>query len=93
MSTVHGLRLLPGGEELAAPTDETLLQTVLKAGLNWPSSCRNGTCRVCIGQLVRGTVLYRVEWPGLLPEEKAGGAVLPCVACPTSDVVLGPSAD
>jgi ferredoxin len=93
MTKVHGLRLLAGGQELAAPASQTLLQTVLKAGLSWPSSCRNGTCRVCIGQMERGTVRYRVEWPGLLPEERAGGAVLPCVACPTSDVVLGPPAD
>jgi hypothetical protein len=32
---------------------------------------------------------YRIAWPGLLPEEKAGGWVLPCVAYPLSDVVLG----
>jgi ferredoxin len=35
---------------------------------------------------------YAIEWPGLTPEEKAEGCVLPCVAYPASDVVLqGPA--
>ena len=53
-----------------------------------PSSCRNGTCRTCMCKLVSGTVDYNVEWPGLLPEEKAEGYVLPCVAKPCSNVKL-----
>ena len=73
---------------LDAPTSHTLLQTLQRAGVPWPASCRNGSCRACIGQLAGGTVRYRVEWPGLLPEEKAQGCVLPCVAEPCSDVVL-----
>lgn len=68
--------------------DRPLLQSMESGGVDWPSSCRNGTCRTCIGQLVSGTVRYEVEWPGLLPEEKEQGYVLPCVAHPCSDVVL-----
>lgn len=93
MTTGFTLRLQPGGEVLPAPADTSLLQAVHRAGLAWPASCRNGTCRACIGHLASGSVRYRVEWPGLLPEEKAAGAVLPCVACPTSDVVLAPRLD
>ena len=33
-------------------------------------------------------VRYRIEWPGLSPEEKAAGCILPCVALPTSAVVM-----
>lgn len=80
---------LPGMKRsLDAPASETLLQTLLRAGELWPASCRNGSCRACIGRLGAGTVRYRVEWPGLLPEEKAQGCVLPCVAEPCSDLVL-----
>jgi ferredoxin len=82
------LNLPDHGLSLPADTRHTLLQTLLRAGVAWPASCRNGTCRACIGQLVDGSVRYGVEWPGLLPEEKASGAVLPCVAFPTSDVTL-----
>jgi ferredoxin len=53
-----------------------------------PSSCRNGTCRTCICQLVSGEVHYTLEWPGLSAEEKAEGLVLPCVARPLTHVVL-----
>ncbi len=56
--------------------------------MDWPSSCRNGTCRTCLGQMVSGSVRYDIEWPGLTPEEKAEGYVLPCCAFPESDVVL-----
>jgi hypothetical protein len=39
-------------------------------------------------RLVSGAVTYRMEWPGLLAEEKEEGWILPCVAYPTSDVVI-----
>jgi ferredoxin len=82
------LHLAEGGHALPASNHRTLLQTLQAASLPWPASCRNGSCRACIGQLVSGSVRYGVDWPGLLPEEKACGAVLPCVAYPTSDVCL-----
>ena len=68
------------GERFDLPEQQTLLQSAERAGLAWPSSCRNGTCRTCLKPLRAGSVSYRIEWPGLLPEEKAGGWVLPCVA-------------
>ncbi len=76
------------GLVLQAPGQRTLLQTLQAAGVPWPASCRNGTCRTCIGRLTEGQVRYGVDWPGLLPEEKTAGAVLPCVAYPLSDVRL-----
>jgi ferredoxin len=92
-STAFRLLLPDTGVTLAAPADSTLLQTLLRAGGVWPASCRNGSCRVCIGRLVRGRVRYAIEWPGLLPEEKASGCVLPCAAFPLEDVELsGPGA-
>ncbi len=39
-------------------------------------------------RLEQGRVRYQIEWPGLLAEEKAEGWILPCVACPESDLVL-----
>ncbi len=85
---VFKLHLPASNRTLDARGSDSLLQTLLRAGEDWPASCRNGTCRACIGRLGSGTVRYRVEWPGLLPEEKTQGCVLPCVAEPTSDVVL-----
>lgn len=86
---VHRARLQPSGRAFDAPADRTLLASAAAAGIELRSSCRNGTCRTCLRPLQGGQVHYRIEWPGLLPEERTGGWVLPCVAYPLSDVVLG----
>ena len=80
--------LLPHRLTFEARADESLLKAGLRAMAPVRSSCRNGTCRTCICHLDEGTIVYEIEWPGLTREEKAEGLVLPCVARPTSDVVL-----
>lgn len=69
-------------------TNQPLLHSMEQGGLDWPSSCRAGNCRTCLGKLLSGRVRYEMEWPGLSAEEKAEGYVLPCVAYPCSDVLL-----
>jgi ferredoxin len=78
----------PDGQQVDAWTHQPLLTSLEQGGVDWPSSCRNGTCRTCFAQLVSGEVRYEIDWPGLSAEEKAEGCVLPCVAFPCSDVVL-----
>jgi len=82
------VRFEGGNAAFAAGSDEALLYAAARAGLELPSSCRNGTCRTCMCQLVSGEVAYRIRWPGLLPEEKAAGWILPCIAHARSDLVL-----
>ena len=82
------LTIQPAAWQLPVPAGQTLLRAALAAGIRLPSSCRNGTCRACLCQLLRGEVRYTVEWPGLLAEEKQAGALLPCVAVPQGDVVI-----
>jgi ferredoxin len=77
-----------GPHTIVAREDETLLAAALRAGLEVPSSCRTGTCRTCIALLERGEIHYLVEWPGLIPEERAQGWILPCVAQARSDIAL-----
>lgn len=76
------------GTQCDAWPDQPLLASLEQGGIDWPSSCRNGTCRTCICLLTQGQVRYEMDWPGLAPEEKAEGWVLPCVARPVSDVTL-----
>lgn len=83
-------QVLPGQVGFAAPASLSLLESALLDGVSLPSSCRNGTCRACISKLHAGSVRYRIEWPGLSLDEKDDGYILPCVACPTSDVVFEP---
>jgi ferredoxin len=75
----------PLGQRIQVWPGQTLLQAAEAAGLALPSLCRNGTCRECMCHAPSGRVQYRVEWPGLLAEEKAQGWVLPCVALPLTD--------
>lgn len=76
------------GQQFDAWSEKPLLASLEQGGIDWPSSCRNGTCRTCIAQLVRGEIRYDIEWPGLSAQEKDEGYVLPCVAFPCSDLVL-----
>lgn len=69
-------------------TDRSLLDSMQGGGIDWPSSCRNGSCRTCLAQLEAGAVRHRVDWPSLSPEELAAGAILPCVALPLGPVRL-----
>jgi ferredoxin len=79
----------PEGTAFPVEADLTILEAALLAGVHLPSSCRNGTCRTCMCRVLEGSIIHTIDWPGLLPEEKHQGFVLPCVARPTSDVVLG----
>jgi ferredoxin len=88
MAPLHLVRLEPSGRSFRAPADAALLVAAEQAGIELPSSCRNGTCRTCLSQLLSGQVHYRIDWPGLSAEEKAEGFVLPCVAHADSDLVL-----
>ena len=81
-------KLTPSVAQCDAWADQPLLQSLEQGSIDWPSSCRNGTCRTCIGTLVSGSVRYEIEWPGLSEDEKAEGCVLPCVAYPLGDLVL-----
>lgn len=78
----------PEAAQFDAWSNQTLLTSLELGGIAWPSSCRNGTCRTCIGQVVRGQVRYEIEWPGLSAEEKEQGYALPCVAYPSSALLL-----
>ncbi|MES2942732.1 MAG: 2Fe-2S iron-sulfur cluster binding domain-containing protein [Pseudomonadota bacterium] len=88
LSQVFRATLEPGDISFEIPAGSTLLQAAELAGLQAASSCRNGTCRTCICQLVSGEVVYKIKWPGLSLEEKREGYILPCVAYAVSDLVI-----
>lgn len=84
----HEFGIEPLGVRLRVSAKQTLMASARAAGIELPSSCRNGTCRTCLCRLVSGQVSYRIEWPGLSFEEKRDGFILPCVAHPVSDLVI-----
>lgn len=85
MGTIDGVAPAPTFE---AWPDQPLLVSMEAGGIDWPSSCRNGTCRTCLGQVVTGRVYHVVAWPGLSSDELATGHALPCVAHPLGDVCI-----
>jgi len=90
MTTTHTITLVPLGStfQVESITGATVLTAAEAAGIDLPNSCRNGTCRTCLCRLASGTVRYLVAWPGLSIEEKREDYLLPCVAVPTSDLVV-----
>ncbi|MCD6664006.1 MAG: 2Fe-2S iron-sulfur cluster-binding protein [Comamonas sp.] len=78
------------GESLAlpAPADLPLLDSLELGGVDWPSSCRDGTCGTCMGRIKEGRVRYETEFIVLSDQDVADGFVLPCVAYPESDITL-----
>jgi ferredoxin len=79
---------LPSGLACASDGGASVLYSAEAAGIDLPSSCRNGTCRTCLCRLRSGSVRYLVEWPGLSLDEKRDGDILACVAVPLSDLVI-----
>jgi len=87
---MNTFRIRIDGQALEAQTDSetSLFSALARAGIAWPVSCRNGTCRACMARLLQGQVRYDIPWPGLSAEEKAEGYCLPCVARAVGDVVI-----
>ncbi|WP_374569006.1 2Fe-2S iron-sulfur cluster-binding protein [Ideonella sp.] len=82
------LLIAPQGWVVPIAPGQSLLEAAQAAGVRLPRSCRNGSCRACRCKLLQGAVHYRIDWPGLLAEEKAEGWILPCVALPDGDVTI-----
>ena len=82
------VRIEPSGLDFETDAETTLLKAAEAAGIELPSSCRNGTCRTCICLRLAGENRHIIEWPGLSAEEKAEGWILPCVAQALGDVTL-----
>jgi len=85
---VFTVTVMPLGASVTVGAATTVLRALEAAGIELPSSCRNGTCRTCLCRLRAGKVAYTVEWPGLSVDERRDGDILPCVALACADLVL-----
>ncbi|MCG8690634.1 MAG: 2Fe-2S iron-sulfur cluster-binding protein [Minwuiales bacterium] len=65
---------------------DTVLQTALDQGLDYPCGCQSGNCGSCKSVLRSGDVeMAAYSEFALSDEEKASGLILACRAMPTSD--------
>ncbi len=86
--SVHTIVLQPGAIAFEADGQTSILHAAESAGIELPSSCRNGTCRTCICRVRSGEARHLIEWPGLSFDEKREGWILPCVAVAESRLEL-----
>ncbi|MFD0350077.1 flavin reductase family protein [Kitasatospora aburaviensis] len=72
------VRLGADGPALAVPADRSALDVLREARPDLPSSCHQGFCGTCEVRLLAGTPDHRDR--RLTPEQRAAGALLPCVS-------------
>jgi CDP-4-dehydro-6-deoxyglucose reductase len=77
------------GQPVAMEEGETVLDALLRAGVEHPWSCRSGACQSCLVKAVRGTVPAAAQ-QGLSATLRATGHFLACVAPAASDLELEP---
>lgn len=82
----YTLQLRPQGVSLQVKQGETLLHSVLAAGIGAPHSCTMGYCGSCRGALRAGVIVYP---SGQLVDAAAANApdeIMLCIARPRSDL-------
>ncbi|CAJ0865678.1 CDP-4-dehydro-6-deoxyglucose reductase, E3 [freshwater sediment metagenome] len=71
---------------------ETVLEALLRAGVDAPSSCRAGNCQSCLHRAIEGTPPPQSQ-NGLTAAQKALGYFLPCVCRPSEPLTITPPDD
>ena len=86
--TMHKLKLLPNETTFEVEADEFVLDAALRQGVSIPYSCRSGTCRSCIYQIIAGEVVqHDIDSCLITLQELAQGRRLLCLSKLGSDAV------
>lgn len=86
---MSNIRIEPSGREFEAASGETILEAALRAGLNVPYNCNNGSCGECAARLLSGQLGKQLPHDYTFREhEKDQGLFLMCSATPGSDMVI-----
>jgi NAD(P)H-flavin reductase len=84
----------PTGETFEVPKNNTLLQTALSEGINFPYHCTVGTCGNCRCKLIEGDVKAIMDFSYTLSEAEIDeGYILACQALLKSNVTVELEAD
>lgn len=85
----HQIIIQPSGHVLQVESGETILEAALREGFSLPYGCRNGSCGICKGKIIQGTVDYgRHSEETLTEKEKREDNALFCCASPLTDLVI-----
>ncbi|MFZ2302217.1 MAG: CDP-6-deoxy-delta-3,4-glucoseen reductase [Gallionella sp.] len=83
------ITLQPANRSFPIEANETILNAALKHGYALPYSCREGSCGVCKGRVLQGSVDHGNFLGSILSAaERAEGMALFCCATPESDLVI-----
>jgi NAD(P)H-flavin reductase len=75
------VRIEPLGIDVAVPGNQSVLQAALEAGVDFPHSCKVGTCMACRSRLREGKVKAIRDFSYVLSaEELKAGYILACQA-------------
>ena len=84
----------PIGKSFEVPKNNTLLQTALSEGINFPFHCTVGTCGNCRCKLVEGDIKAIMDFSYTLSESEIDdGYILACQSLLKSNVVIELEAD
>lgn len=76
-------------EPVPALAGDTILASLLRAGVPFPFSCQTGTCGTCKCELLAGEIVELAHSERVLPpEERARGVVLACRAQVRTDTIV-----
>ena len=89
MSDTPTVKITHGDTVIDCALRETVLQAMLRAGIDTPYSCRNGMCLTRITRLVEGEVPCGSQI-GIKDTLQAQGYFLPCVCETTQDIGVAP---
>lgn len=81
-----------GADRITLEPGETVLDGLLRNGLDVPYSCKKGTCLTCVARATDGTVPEAAR-AGLKDTLVALGYFLPCLCRPDADLRLEPARD
>lgn len=76
-------------QEISTREGESVLDALLRRGINIPFSCRSGSCHVCMQRSTEGSIPARAQ-RGIKPELCEQGYFLPCQCVPQTDMAIEP---
>jgi len=89
MSANSGHTLYYQGQSMQCRPQETVLQAMLRHGIDIDFSCKSGVCHRCMLRCVDGTIPPQASRK--LPDyQQQSGCMLACQCHPTSDMMLAP---
>lgn len=76
-------------EPVASRPGDTILHSLLRAGVPFPFSCQVGNCGTCKCELISGEIVeLEHSQQALAPEERARGLILACRSLVRDDTIV-----